>query len=125
MRAWWVLAAFALLYVLVGIALSPAHGLIGPLDEWIWNGLTFVTFTVLTLLDYAASPLARVLGVPDPPAVIVMLLVIGLVLAAFALGRLSRKEAGGRAGFTLLLMLAVSVPAGAILTLYQFSRLGH
>ncbi len=125
MRAWWVLAAFALLYILIGIALSPAHGLIAPVDEWIWNGLTLVTFTVLTVLDYAARPLARALGVPNPPAVIWMLLVIGLVLAAFALGRLSREEAGGKAGYTLLLMLAVSVPACAILTLYQFARLGH
>lgn len=127
MRVTWVLLAFAILWLLVGIAMSPAHSLIGPLDEFIWDGLMLRSIAILTVLAYPAAPIARALGVSDIAVMEAMLLAVALAIAGWALSRLARKDvsAGSKAGYTLLLMLALSVPAGVLLTLHEISKFGR
>jgi hypothetical protein len=120
-----VLLAFILVDALVGIAMSPAHGWIAPLDEWIWDGLTLGTFAVLLGLEYPAQLLADRLGIQGQTVVVALLGVICLLIAAFAIVRLVRKDGRGKAGAMFLLMLAVDVPAAVILTLYEVTRFGH
>jgi ABC-type maltose transport system permease subunit len=123
MGARWVLLAFGLLYALVGIAISPAHGRIAPLDEWIWDTLTLGSFALLLALQNPAQWLADALGISGQTAVLGIVVVVCLALAALAIWRLARK--GGKAFAAFLLMLAVSVPAAIVLSLYEFSTLGH
>ncbi len=125
MRVRWVLLAFGLLYALVGVAISPAHAHISPLDEWIWGALTVGTFGLLLALEYPAQLLSDALGISGQTAVLGMIAVVCLALAAFAIARLVRKDGRGKAFLTFLLMFALTVPAGITLTLYEFSTLGH
>jgi hypothetical protein len=120
-----VLLAFILLYVLVGVALSPVHGRIAPVDEYVWDGLTLATFAVMIALEYPAAPLSRALGMTDQTVIVALLLAICLLLAVLAIVRLMRKDGRGKGGAMFLLMFAVSVPAGVALTLYEFTRFGH
>jgi hypothetical protein len=120
-----VLLAFIILDALVGIAVSPVHGWIAPLDEWVWDGLTLGTFAVLLGLEYPARLLADPLGMQAQTMVVALLAAICLLIAAFAIVRLVRKDGRGKAGAMFLLMLAVDLPAGVILTLYEVTRFGH
>ena len=91
-----VLLAFILVDALVGIAMSPAHGWIAPLDEWIWDGLTLGTFAVLLGLEYPAQLLADRLGIQGQTVVVALLGVICLLIAAFAIVRLVREARKAR-----------------------------
>jgi hypothetical protein len=120
-----VLLAFILLDVLVGVALSPVRTWIAPVNDWVLAGLTLGTFALLLALDYPARFVADRFDFPAQNVVIGILVVVGLLLATFALMRLLRKDGRGKAGATFLLLLAVEVPAGVVLTLYEFSTFGH
>jgi hypothetical protein len=120
-----VLLAFMVLYALVGVALSPAHGRIAPVDDWVSSGLTLAAFALVLALDYPAMWLADRLGIAGQTAVVGIVAVLCLLLAVFAIVRLARRDVGGKAAATFLLMLALSVPAGVVLTLYRSSTFGH
>jgi hypothetical protein len=80
---------------------------------------------VLLALEYPARLLADPLGIQGQTVVVGLVLVICLLIAAFAIVRLARKDGRGKAGAMFLLMLAVDVPAGVVLTLYEVTRFGH
>ncbi len=120
-----VLLAFIVLYALVGFTLSPAHGLIAPVGEWVRAGLTLGTFALVLALDYPAMWLADRLGISGQMSLIGIVAAICLVLAAFAIARLVRKDGRGKAGATFLLMLALTVPAAVTLMLYKSTLFGH
>ena len=125
MRAKLVLLAFGLLYALIGIALSPAHGWIAPVDDWVWAALTIGTYGLLLSLNNPASTVADALGIPGMVAALGIIAMVCLAVIIIAIVWLVRRNARGKAFATFLLMSALTVPAGMALTMYKFSTLGH
>jgi hypothetical protein len=120
-----VLLAFGLLYALVAVAMSPAHAWIAPVDDWIWAALTVGTYGLLLSLNRPAQWLADTFDMQGQMAVLTIVAGGCLALAIVAILWLVRRNAHGKAFATFLLMLALTVPAGVVLTLYKFSTFGH
>ena len=127
MRARWVLIVFAVVFLLVGIAVSPMSRFISPLDEIIWDVLTIVSVAVLSAIGYLAAPIARALDVREIYVDEAFLCLLGLAPALLAAIRLAGKDLSPRrrGAYTLLLMFSLCLPLVVVFTMDQWMDFGH
>lgn len=132
MRVNWVLIGFAILYLLFALSFLPMQQVLpGPIEEaWglvtnvLWAAMTVLTISLLEVVDPLASPLASASGLRRGDAAEILLAVILIAVAVYAVTRLLRTDLtdGRRGAYTFLLLLAVTLVAMVRFTLHSWSH---
>jgi hypothetical protein len=132
MRVKWVLVGFGILYLVVALAFLPSEiWRSSPMEE-IWEVLTGVVYVSMTIISVGlleamaplAKPLASAAGVAPGYVMEGLFALICIVVAAFSVAQLLRKNlTPGRYGtYTFLLLLALSLVAMVRFTMHSWSH---